>query len=329
MQPFHFERPNSLREAAEAAREDGTMILAGGTTLVDLMRAGLAAPSRVIDLSGLDELRQWSTTGPALRFGALASMADVADDDTLRREYPALAQSLQQAASQQLRNMATLGGNLLQRTRCAYFRDGISPCNRRAAGSGCAALTGHNREHAVLGASEHCVAVYPGDWASALVAFDAEVELFSPDGLRSLPVEAFFREPGDAPHRETALRPGEIITAIRVPATLAGRRSTYRKVRDRQSYAFALVSVAAALRLDGDVVVEARIALGGVATRPWRSREAEGELLGQSLSRAAAGRAGEAAFAGGRALADNGVKLRLGPRVVVEAIGIAGGKDWT
>lgn len=329
MQPFHFERAVSLRQAAEAAREEGTMILAGGTTLVDLMRAGLAAPSRVLDISGLDELRQWSMAGPMLRLGALVSMAEVADDDAVRRDYPALAQSLQQAASQQLRNMATLGGNLLQRTRCGYFRDGTSPCNRRAPGSGCAALAGYNREHAVLGASEYCVAVYPGDWAIALVAFDAEVELFSPDGLRSLPVETFFREPGDTPHRETALRPGEIVTAIRVPVTPAGRRSTFLKVRDRQSYAFALVSVAAALHLEGDVVVEARVALGGVATRPWRSREAEAELLGQPLSLATAGRAGEAAFAGGRALADNGVKLRLGPRVVAEALRIAGGRDWT
>lgn len=327
MQPFQYERPGSLHEAARALAGDGATLLAGGTTLVDLMRLGIAAPSRLIDLSGIEELRVLSTSGPTLRFGALVPMADAAEDAVLLRDYPALCQSLQQGASQQIRNMATLGGNLLQRTRCGYFRDGVSLCNKRRPGSGCAALAGHNRDHAVFGGSAHCVAVYPSDWVTALVAFDAEIELYSLEGRRRLPVDTFFREPADSPHIETGIRPGEIITAIHVPATAAGVRSTYLKLRDRQSYAFALVSAAVALRLEDGLVAEARIALGGVATRPWRCRDAERELVGRPLSPATAARAGEAAFGGARALADNGVKLRLGPQVVAQAIRIAGGSE--
>lgn len=327
MQPFQYERPGTLQEAAQALTGDGAALLAGGTTLVDLMRSGLAAPTRLIDLSGIEELRVLSTAGPTLHFGALVPMTDAAEDAVLLREYPALCQSLLQGASQQIRNMATLGGNLLQRTRCGYFRDGVSPCNKRLPGSGCAALAGHNRDHAVLGGSPQCVAVYPSDWVTALVAFDAEIEIYSLEGCRRLPVETFFREPAESPHIETEIRPVEIVTAIRVPATAAGVRSTYLKLRDRQSYAFALVSAAVALRMEDGVVTEARIALGGVATRPWRCRDAERELVGHPLSLATAARAGEAAFAGASALADNGVKLRLGPQVVAQAVRIAGGSD--
>lgn len=302
------------------------MAIAGGTTMVDLMRGGVLSPHSLVDISGLIELKSFSMVGPLLRFGALVPMAEAAENETLLRDYPALAQSLQQAASQQLRNVATLGGNLLQRTRCAYYRDGFSPCNKRVPGTGCSALDGYNREHAVLGGSDSCVAVYAGDWACALAAFDTDIELSSANGQRVLPLAAFFREPGGTPEIETALQPGEIVTAIRVAATPAGRRSTYLKVRDRQSYAFAVASAAVALVLDGDFVREARIALGGVATRPLRSREAEAQLVGRRLSAVSAREAGVAAFTAARTLNANGVKLRLGPRVVAEAIRIASGR---
>ncbi|GAA0343833.1 xanthine dehydrogenase family protein subunit M [Streptomyces blastmyceticus] len=327
MRPFAYSRAGSLDEAVRAAREPGVAVLAGGTTLVDLMRLDIMRPRRLVDLGGLAELRTTDTRGPVLRFGALARMADVAEDPDLARDHPVLTESLRQAASQQLRNVATVGGNILQRTRCAYFRDGVSPCNKRAPGTGCAALTGVNREHAVLGASDACVAVYPGDWGTALAALDTEIELVSPEGRRTLPFEQLHRPYGDRPDRETVLRPGEIVTAITVRATPAGRRSTFLKVRDRASYAFAVASAAVALEMAGDTVVDARIAVGGVATRPWRSREAEAELTGRPLTGAAARRAGRAAFAGARALGGNAVKLRLGPRVVAEALMIASRKE--
>lgn len=290
------------------------------------MRLDVMRPRRLVDIGGLDELRTIDTGGPVLRFGALARMADVAEDPVLARDYPALAESLGQAASPQLRNMATVGGSILQRTRCAYFRDGSSPCNKRAPGTGCAALTGVNREHALLGASDTCAAVYPGDWGTALAAFDTDVELVSPEGRRTLPFERLHRPYGDRPDLETTLRPGEIVTAITVRATPAGRRSTYLKVRDRASYAFAVVSAAVALETAGDTVLTARIAVGGVATRPWRCHEAEAELTGRPLTAAAARRAGRAAFARARSLGGNAAKLRLGPDVLAEAIMIASRK---
>lgn len=320
MRPFTYLRAESLDEATRAAAEPGAAVLAGGTTLVDLMRLDVARPRQVVDIGGLPELRDFDTSGPVLRFGALARMADVAEDPLLRRDYPALAESLRLAASPQLRNVATLGGNVLQRTRCGYFRDGVSPCNKREPGSGCAALDGVNRDHAVLGGSPSCVAVYPGDWGVALAAFDTEVDLLSPRGRRALPFTALHRPPGRHPERETVLRPGEVITSLRVRATSAGRHSAYVKVRDRASFAFAVASAAVALELDGDRVLRARVALGGVATRPWRSPEAEAELIGHRIDPERARRAGEAAFAQARPPGRNAVKLRLGPRTVAQAV---------
>lgn len=327
MRPFAYRRAGSLDEAVRAAREPATAVLAGGTTLVDLMRLDVMRPRHLVDIGGLTELRAIDTRGPVLRFGALARMADVAEDPDLARHHPLLTESLRQAASQQLRNVATVGGNILQRTRCAYFRDGVSPCNKRAPGSGCSALTGVNREHAVLGGSDTCVAVYPGDWGTALAALDTEIELISSEGPRTLPFAHLHRPYDDRPDRETVLRPGEIVTAITVRATPAGRRSAFLKVRDRASYAFAVASAAVALELTGGTVTDARIAVGGVATRPWRSREAEAELTGRPLTGEAARRAGRAAFAGARGLGGNTVKLRLGPRVVAEALMIASRKE--
>jgi xanthine dehydrogenase YagS FAD-binding subunit len=247
-------------------------------------------------------------------------MADVARDPVLVAHYPALSESLWMAASPQLRNRATLGGNLLQRTRCYYFRDTSYACNRRVPGSGCAAQDGVNRMHAVLGGSEHCVATHPSDWAVALVAFDAVLHVRSPRGERTMPVGELHRLPGDTPHLETTLEGDELITAISVPATPAGRRSCYLKVRDRESYAFATASAAVGLEMDGSVVRAARIALGGVATVPWRARSAEAALVGKPLSQARARAAAEIAFEGARPLAHNGFKIELGKQTVVEAL---------
>ena len=323
MQPFTYVRAESLDEALHEAAKPGAAILAGGTTMVDLMRGDLAGPARLVDIGHLPGLAAIETSGPVLRFGALARMADAAEDPTLLREYPALAESLQLAASQQLRNAATLGGNILQRTRCPYFRNGVSACNKRVAGSGCSALDGEDREMALFGTSDRCVANYPGDWGTALAAFDTEVELRSASGSRTVRFADFHLPYGEDPAVETVLRPGEIVTAITVRATPAGRRSTYMKVRDRQSYAYALVSAAVALEMDGEVVRSARVSLGGVASRPWRAPQAEAALTGASLTEAAALRAGEAAFEAARPLRHNAFKIELGRRVVARAAMLA------
>lgn len=326
MQPFAYSRATTAADAvrAMAAAPEGTRFLAGGTTLYDLMKLGVMAPPAVIDITGVRELAAIHTTGPELRFGALAPMAKVAADPRVMVLYPALAESLWKAASQQLRNMASVGGNLLQRTRCAYFRGGEAyPCNKRQPGSGCAAIEGADRGQALLGASEACNAVYPGDWAIALTAFDAMVDTISPRGKRSIPIEALHREPGSTPHIETALAADELVTRIRVPASPLGRASTYHKVRDRESYAFALASAAVALQIESGVVRAARIALGGVATRPWRARQAEEALLNQPLTRESALRAGAIAFADARAGHHSGFRIELGRQTVADALLIA------
>ena len=324
MQAFAYSRSATPIDVVRSLAA-GARIVAGGTTLYDLMKLNIEAPAHVVDVSGLNELAQFDTSGDReLTFGALAHMSDVAADARLLRDYPAIAESLQKAASQQLRNMATLGGNLLQRTRCAYFRGGEPfACNKREPGSGCSAIGGLDRGHAVLGGSEACIAVYPGDFAIALVAFDAEVDVLGPEGERTITLESFHREPGTTPAIETTLAPNELILRIRVPATPLGRASTYHKIRDRESYAFALASAAVALRLDGDLVRDARVALGGVATRPWRSRAAESALIGERLTDESARAAGEAAFASAVAGRDNAYKIELGTRTVADALLIA------
>jgi xanthine dehydrogenase YagS FAD-binding subunit len=237
-----------------------------------------------------------------------------------------LSEALWRAASQQLRNMATLGGNLLQRTRCSYFRDTQFPCNKRVPGSGCSAIDGLNRGHALLGGSEHCIAVYPGDWAIALVAMDAVVDTQSPRGLRTIAVADLHRQPGDTPHIETALAPDELILRTRVPASRLGRASTYQKVRDRESYAFALASAAVALMLDGETIQDARITLGGVATVPWRAHDAEQSLIGRKLTEDAARKAGRIAFAGAKTQPQNAFRVPLGIETVADALLIAKGR---
>ena len=325
MRPFLYERVSDPAAAAHAAGKPAELVsyLAGGTTLVDLMKLDVMQPQRLIDINALHdtdygriEFRQHG-----LRLGALVRMADAADHPDIQHQYPVIAQSLQLAASPQLRNMASLGGNVLQRTRCTYFRDvSYAACNKRNPGSGCAALAGVNRMHAVLGTSEHCIATYPGDFAQALIALDANVDLVGPTGARTIPFAKLHRQPGDRPDQETTLRPGELIVSFMVPAGPWTRRSLYLKVRDRQSYEFALASAAVALDFEAGAVREARIALGGVSTAPWRAREAEASLLGKIINEQSATTAAEAAFAGAQGYGHNDFKIELGKRTLRRAL---------
>ncbi|GAA5114821.1 FAD binding domain-containing protein [Pseudonocardia adelaidensis] len=328
MRAFSYTAPSSVAEAVEAiaAAGGGAKFLAGGTTLFDLMKLGVERPPALVDVSRLAELTTIDTSrGDHLVFGGGARMADVAADPVVRRDYPVLSESLWRAASQQLRNMATVAGNLLQRTRCPYFRETAYPCNKREPGSGCAAREGIDRGNAVLGTSEACIATYPGDWPVALLAFDAAVDVVGPRGERTVTLADLHLEPGDTPHREHTLAPDELILRIRVPLTPAGRGSTYLKIRDRESYAFALASAAVGLTLTaGGQVQECRIALGGVATRPWRARSAEQAVIGRPLTDETARAAGEAALAGAHAGAHNTFKIELAKRTVADALRIAG-----
>src|ERR1700721_554590 len=272
MHPFRYATPQTTDEAIHilAAAPGAAHLLAGGTTLVDLMKLDVEQPALLIDITGIPQLREIRTDGDTLIFGALVHMSDVADHPVIKRDYPVLSEALWRGASQQLRNMATLGGNLLQRTRCAYFRDTQFPCNKRAPGSGCSAIDGINRGHAILGASSQCIATYPGDWATALVAMDASIDPLSPRGTRTIRVAELHRQPGDTPQIENVLMRDEMIIRTRVPASPLGKASTYLKFRARELFASALSRGAVALSMDGDRVRDARIALGGGATVPWR-----------------------------------------------------------
>lgn len=328
MLSFSYLRPETAAEAVQAfsSTGEGARFIAGGTSLYDLMKLDIERPRHLIDVTAIKGLDRIETGGDQLRFEALALMSAVAADRVVLRDYPVLAESLSKAASQQLRNMATVGGNLLQRTRCLYFRngaDGALPCNKREPGSGCGAIGGIDRGQAVLGQSTACTAVSPGDWPVALLAMDAQIEILGPAGERTLPIADLYRLPENTPHLEFNLAAGEIITAIVVPKTPAGKRSTYHKIRDRESYAFALASAAVALELADGTITAARVALGGVATRPWRAREAEAALIGQRLTAASALDAGRVAFAGAKAGTHNGFKIELGARTVADALLIA------
>jgi xanthine dehydrogenase YagS FAD-binding subunit len=327
MRNFAYERAASVSEvltSLDASAGASTYILAGGTTLVDLMRLDVINGDKLVDITGVRDLDWFDTGGEhELVFGSLAKMSDVSRDPLLLQSYPAIAESLQKAASEQLRNMATLGGNLLQRTRCEYFRDSEFPCNKRVPQSGCSAIDGLNRGHALLGGSDSCIATYPGDFAIALIAFDAMIDVVSQRGSRTIPIAGLHRLPGTTPHLETDLAADELIVRIRVPVTSLGRKSTYEKVRDRESYAFATVSCAAAVQLEGSLVTEARIALGGVATKPWRAARAEALLTGSPLTWENALKAGVAAFDGATPTAANKFKMSLGPKTVAKALMIA------
>ncbi|WP_027209607.1 FAD binding domain-containing protein [Burkholderia sp. WSM2232] len=329
MDAISYERAADIAGAVRAAQQPGTVFIGGGTNLLDLMKGGVERPMRLVDIthiSGLDDIA--TLPGGGVRIGALVRNSDAANHALVREQYPLLSQAFLSGASAQLRNMATVGGNLLQRTRCAYFYDtAFLQCNKRLPGSGCAALQGHNRMHAILGASSQCVAVNPSDMSVALAALDAVVRVSGPAGERSIPFAEFHRLPGDRPDLDTTLRPGELITAVDLPPPLFSAHSHYLKVRDRASYAFALVSVAAALQMDGERVQTARIALGGVAHKPWRASAAEQTLNGQPLTQATLTRAAAAALSDARPLAGNRFKVQLAQRAIVRAVNEAAGRQ--
>jgi xanthine dehydrogenase YagS FAD-binding subunit len=325
MRPFSYSFAPDAAAAVQAATEANggdVQYLAGGTTLVDLMKLDVMRPATVIDITRINApaLRAIELGPQGLVIGALATMREVADHPGVRRDYPVVAESLQLAASQQLRNMARVGGNVLQRTRCAYFRDTSWPCNKRTPGAGCSAMDGENRWQAVLGTSSQCIASYPGDWATALIALDATVQVLGSAGARTLPFAQLHRPPGNTPHIETSLSPGDLITGFLIPAGAHTRRSLYLKVRDRESYEFALASAAVALDLDGDRVRQVRIGLGGPVAVPWRAREAEALLSGKPLTEANATAAARAAFAGARPRQHNAFRIPLGQQTLVRAL---------
>jgi xanthine dehydrogenase YagS FAD-binding subunit len=316
--PFEFSRANSER-AALAAGADGGRYIAGGTTLVDLMRETVERPASVVDINALP-YRDIEVGPGGLRVGALVRMTDLAAHPSVREQYPVISQALELSASAQLRNMASIGGNLMQRPRCLYFRDVTIGCNRRQPGSGCPAIGGENRGHAVLGTSDQCVATHPSDLSVALVALDAVVALRSTAGDRRLPIAAFFRQPGATPDVEHDLRPGELIVAVEVPAGPHTRRSGYLKVRDRQSYEFALASAAVALDIRDGVITSARVAAGGVATVPWRLPGVEDALRGRPPAPGLWADAVAHAADGARPLSGNGFKVELLRRTLVRQL---------
>lgn len=328
MQPFAFAKAEDATAAltafggASQKDRDNTQYLAGGTTLLDLMKLDVMRPAGLVDINGLHESQGQIAVSPqGLRLGAMVHMSEAADHPGIRRDYPMIAQALQLAASAQIRNMATLGGNVLQRTRCTYFRDASYPnCNKRMPGSGCAAMGGVTRQHAILGTSDQCIATYPGDLAQAFIALDAEVEIQSARGNRTLSFAKLHQPPGRTPHIENTLSPGELITAFNIPELPFAHRSVYLKIRDRESYEFALASAAVALDLDGRTIKDSRVALGGVATLPWRSAEAEANLKGQEINDTTVSTAAEAAFAGAKPQGDNAFKVELGKRTLARAI---------
>lgn len=332
MRPFTYQTASTTIDAVKAFGPgfDGphvgapTQYLAGGTTLLDLMKLDVITPSRLVDINPLfadPNASRIVAKANGLRIGALVKMAEAANDPTIKQDFPVFAQSLALAASSGLRNMATLGGNMLQRTRCSYFRDTSSAqCNKRNPGSGCAALDGFNRVHAVLGTSEDCIASYPGDFAQALIALDAVLEVEGPTGRRAMPFALLHVQPGTTPNVETVLKPGDLITAINIPADSGAKRSVYVKVRDRESYEFGLATAAVVLDLADAKVKRVRIALGGVATVPWRAVEAEASLTGKPITEETATAAAELAFKGAKPREHNAYKIPLGKATLVRAL---------
>ncbi|MCT9137612.1 FAD binding domain-containing protein [Streptomyces violarus] len=323
MYPFSFTKVSGTREALDAGRRGGRYI-AGGTTLVDLMRETVERPETLVDISGLPLREVTVTERGGLRIGALVTMTEAAADRKVRTTYPVISQALELSASAQLRNMATIGGNIMQRTRCTYFRDVTAACNKREPGSGCAAREGFNRTHAILGTSDACVATHPSDVAVTFAALEATVQLLGPDGTRSIPFADFLLKPGDTPSREQALKKGELITAVEVPAYPRPLRSGYLKVRDRQSYEFALTSAAVALHLRSGVIREAKVAAGGVGTVPWKLPAVERALVGERPSDRLWAEAAAHAADGARPLQHNRFKVELLKRTVERQLRIVG-----
>ena len=318
---FQYARATDVADAVRQITADPmAKFIAGGTNLIDLMKEDVERPSRLIDISRLPLKTVEETANGGLRIGALVPNSDLAYHPLIAQRYPILASAILAGASQQLRNMASTGGNLLQRTRCYYFYDTATPCNKRKPGTGCSALNGLNRMHAILGTSESCIATHPSDMCVALAALDAKVHAAGPSGERVIAFADFHRLPGNTPQRDTNLNPAEIITAVELPAHGFAKNYTYLKIRDRLSYAFALVSVAAALELDGETIKEARLALGGVAHKPWRDIGAEALLRGRSASRATFVQAADLLLRDAKGFAHNAFKIELARRVIVRAL---------
>jgi xanthine dehydrogenase YagS FAD-binding subunit len=328
MRPFTYARATDLPSAIADAGIEGARLLAGGTELLNWMKEGIATPMRVVDINSLSELDYIELNAAELRIGALARMSAVAANEDVKREFPALSVALEKSASQQIRNMASMGGNLLQRTRCPYFRAEVElPCNKRVPGSGCSALEGEDRTLAVLGGSEHCIATHPSDAAVALAMFDAVVRIRGPRGQRDVPINELYVLPGTTPHVETVLAPGEIIVEIALPRSATIASSHYLKVRERASYEFALVSAAASVETDGKVIRAAKIALGGVAPKPWRLTRGEAALVGVALDdETAMHRALERDFEAARPGKQNGFKIELAKRTAIRTLQLAGGE---
>jgi xanthine dehydrogenase YagS FAD-binding subunit len=322
---FQYERATTTKAAISAlANNPSAKFIAGGTNLVDLMKRNVMAPTKLVDINAvpLKDIRQQN--GKTI-IGALALNSQVADHKLILEKHPLLAQALNAGASAQIRNMATVGGNMMQRTRCHYFYDTALPCNKREPGSGCGALEGLNRMHAIFGTSEKCIAVHPSDMCIALVALDATVLVAGPKGERRIPFAEFHRLPGNQPEKDNTLEANELIVSIEIPENSFSKNTHYFKVRDRASYAFALVSVAAALNMDGKVIKDARLAMGGVAHKPWRLTEAEKSLAGKPATEETFRQAAEIAMEGAKAFKHNAFKLKLGPNVIVEALKNAAG----
>jgi xanthine dehydrogenase YagS FAD-binding subunit len=318
---FQYARATDVADAVrQIAADPRAKFIAGGTNLIDLMKENVEQPSRVIDISRLPLQAVEETAAGGVRIGALVPNSDLAYHPLIERRYPLLASAIVAGASAQLRNMASTGGNLLQRTRCYYFYDTATPCNKRVPGTGCSAINGLNRMHAILGTSESCIATHPSDMCVALAALDATVHVTGPSGGRAVPFRDFHRLPENAPERDTNLRPSELITAVELPAKGFADHYTYLKLRDRLSYAFALVSVAVALELDGGTIADARLALGGVAHKPWRDPAAEAALRGKPADSAAFAQAAEVLLRDAKGFPHNSFKIELARRAVVRAL---------
>ncbi len=328
MNNISYTRAENIQEALKmTSTKDGkTRFIGGGTNLLDLMKYRVENPDHLIDINELDLSKIESTSQGSLLLGATMTNADTAYHEEVEKKYPLLSMAMLSAASAQLRNMATNGGNLLQRTRCYYFYDTSMPCNKREPGSGCAAIKGFNRIHAILGESEHCIATHPSDMAVALAALDATVKVTGQEGERNIPILEFHRLPGDTPHIETNLKEGELITGIELPEKGFAKNYAYLKVRDRPSYAFALVSVAAALDLEGDNIKEIRVALGGVAHKPWRKPEVENEFRNKRASKENFEALAEKLLEGANGYGDNNFKISLAKKTIVRALTEATGK---
>jgi xanthine dehydrogenase YagS FAD-binding subunit len=327
MKAFQFTRPADVTAAVAAGAQAKTAqqgadvrFLGGGTTLVDLMKLNVETPGRVLDINRLPLSAIEATPDGGLKIGATARNADLANHATVLRDYPVLSQAILQGASAQLRNMATTAGNLLQRTRCMYFRDTAMPCNKREPGTGCPAITGSNRTLAILGTSDHCIATNPSDMCVALAALEAVIHIQGSKGVRAVPIGEFHLVPGDTPHRETVLEPGDLITHVTLPPPAAGSKHHYLKLRDRASYEFALASSAVILTISGDTISRARIALGGVGTKPWRSPEAEAALTGKPATEAIFRAAADAALRDAKPQTENAFKIELAKRCLTHAL---------